>query len=118
MPAGAALLLWLRTAGSGSVRRSHIRGGRFASLISFLARRTRNRRVRDRAGNRPFLACRDDADREDLTIQILFGVGGSRVDQYIVARDGYVMVGHSQSFGGIKLDDTEYSYVDDRTRPD
>lgn len=55
-------------------------------------------------------------DGEELTLQILFGVGGDRVEPYAVARDGYAMTSE-MTFGGITLDHS-YTYVDDRTAPE
>ena len=52
---------------------------------------------------------------EELSIQILFGVGGSRLDPYVVAKDGQKMRS-TVTIAGISIDDT-FVYVDDRTRP-
>jgi hypothetical protein len=53
---------------------------------------------------------------EQLTLQILFGAGGDRVDQCVIAKDGKTMI-WTLTVAGITIGDTA-TYVDQRTRPE
>jgi hypothetical protein len=53
---------------------------------------------------------------ENLTLQVLFGVGGSRVDPCVVAKDGQSMRCKITIEGSTILQ--SFSYVDDRLRPE
>jgi hypothetical protein len=53
---------------------------------------------------------------EELTLQILFGAGGSRVDPYTVAKDGISMSNRVTVVGATVTN--IFTYVNDRIRPD